>query len=231
MKPLFQPDTMNAPQPIKNRSQPLLILLLAGAAMLGFLERGTAAGVRPSAWVYPSYIGDLLYGSDTNGVRINDFSNCGYKRGEVALPEMRHFIPEDQWIRLTPLDNGQDNAAMINAALYFAGTRPPDAHGFRGVVYLEAGDYRVDSTIWMTNSGVVLKGAGSSLTTGTRLRATFARAEDVISVSSYSVPGDVEGTETGLAEWLVPAGTRTFRVARVGDFKAGDVVWIRHRAT
>ena len=91
--------------------------MIAGAMTLGFLERGPAAGVPPSTWVYPSYIGDLLYGSDTNGVRINDFSNCGYRRGEVALPEMGHFIPEAQWIRLTPLENGQDNAAMINAAL------------------------------------------------------------------------------------------------------------------
>jgi hypothetical protein len=210
--------------------QPLLILLLAAAARLVFVERGTAAGVQPSVWVYPSYIGDLLYGSDTNGVRINDFSHCGYQRGDVALPEMRHFIPEAQWIRLTPLENGQDNAAMINAALYFAGTRPTNAHGFRAVVYLEAGDYRVDSTILMTNSDVVLKGAGSSFLTGTRLRATFARAEDVIVVRSDSVPGAVEGTEAGLAEWLVPAGTRTFRVARGADFKAGDLVWIRHRA-
>ncbi len=212
--------------------QRFFILLIGGMAALGLLEySAAAAGVQPSKWVYPSYIGDLLYGSDTNGVRINDFSNCGYKRGEVALPEMSHFIPEAQWIRLTPLEDGRDNAAMINAALYFAGTRPTNAHGFRGVVYLEAGEYRVDSTIWMTNSGVVLKGAGSSLTTGTRLRATFARAEDVISVTSHEVPGNEDATETGIAEWLVPAGTRTFRVGRVGDFKAGDLVWIRHLAS
>lgn len=207
---------------------PILSLLIAGAVTLGFLERGAAAGVRPSQWVYPSYLGDLIYGSDTNGVRINDFSNCGYRRGEAALPEMRHFIPEAQWIRLTPLENGQDNAAMIKAALYFAGTRPTNAFGFRGVVYLEAGDYRVDSTIGMTNSGVVLKGAGSSLTAGTRLRATFARPDDVISVGCDLE--ELEVPEAGLTEWLVPAGTRTFRVSDATLFRPGDPVWIRHRA-
>lgn len=186
-------------QPAMNR--PLLILLLAGAAMLVCLERGTAAGVQPSTWVYPSYLGDLLYGSDTNGVRINDFSNCGYKRGEVALPEMRDLIPEAQWIRLTPLENGQDNAAMINAALYFAGTRPTNAHGFRGVVYLEAGEYRVDSTILITNSGVVLKGAGTSYTTGTLLRATFARPDNLIYVATIYSTLDLDlVTEAELSE-------------------------------
>jgi hypothetical protein len=207
------------------------MLLLAGA-LAGFLEHGAAAGVRPSTWVYPSYLGDLLYGSDTNGVRINDFSNCGYRRGEVALPEMRHFIPEAKWIRLTPLENGQDNAAMINAALYFAGTRPANAHGFRGVVYLEAGEYRVDSTILITNSGVVLKGAGSSYTTGTRLRATFARPDNVIYVTNiYSSLDNVLGAEAVLSEWLVPAGTRTFRVDNPAPFKVGEHVWVRHWAS
>ncbi|MBC8096717.1 MAG: hypothetical protein H7Y43_12985, partial [Akkermansiaceae bacterium] len=211
------------------RWKPGAVLVLGACALVWLcVAHARAAGVLPSKWVYPSLMGDLLYGSDTNGVRINDFSDCGYQRGNVALPDMRQFIPEAQWIRLTPLENGQDNAAMINAALYFAGTRPLGTNGFRGVVFLEAGEYRVDSTIWMTNSGVVLKGAGSSLTTGTRLRATFASFDDLISVGR-----DIEEIEVPwgqLTEWLVPAGTRTFRVDNAALFKPGDPVWVQHLA-
>jgi hypothetical protein len=43
-------------------------------------QRSEADGVHPSVWVYPSSDGDLLYATDVSGVRINDFSECGYKR-------------------------------------------------------------------------------------------------------------------------------------------------------
>jgi len=99
-------------------------------------------------------------------------------------------------------------------------------------VYLEAGEYRVDSTILITNSGVVLKGVGSSYTTGTRLRATFARPDSLIYMTNiYSTLDNVLGAEAELSEWLVPAGTRTFRVNDPAPFQVGEHVWVRHWAT
>ena len=211
------------------RCRPFALILLAVLGSL-FHDAAAAAGVQPGKWVYPSYLGDLLYGSDPNGVRINDFSECGYQRGEAALPDLAAMVPTNEWIHLRPLGGGQDDSAAINAALDSVGARPTNALGFRGVVYLEAGVFRVADTIVIANSGVVLKGAGSSLTTGTRLLVPTVRNTDVISVSGID-PDISSDPVAELTEYFVPAGTRTFRVSHVGTLQVGQTLSIHHELT
>src|SRR4029453_6334569 len=72
-------------------------MLVAGTAFLGIVT-SAAAGASPSSWVYPPAKGNLLYAADINGVRISDFSDCGYKRGEVPLPHLNRLVEENRWI-------------------------------------------------------------------------------------------------------------------------------------
>ncbi len=51
--------------------------MAAGTTVLGIVT-SAAAGASPSSWVYPSATGNLFYAAGINGVRINDFSDCGY---------------------------------------------------------------------------------------------------------------------------------------------------------
>src|ERR1700744_4537803 len=107
--------------------------------------------------------GRLVYGPDTRGDRIPDFSYSGYKGGDAPIPD----VP----IRVTvPLKDG-DATVRIQAALDYVGTLPADAQGIRGAVLLEKGIYAVAGSLLIRHSGVVLRGSGMG-EDGTTLLAT-----------------------------------------------------------
>jgi len=144
----------------------LLLSLLACASQ-------SAAQAPNSAWVYPSATGNLLYQLDERGQRITDFSHCGYRGGTVPLPDVTALIPQSRWVHVSPADG--DDKDRIQAAINTVSAKTPDANGWRGVVFLNAGEYQVARTLTISASGVVLKGAGNHATTGTRIRATDPR--------------------------------------------------------
>src|ERR1019366_8243763 len=96
----------------------LLSSILTGLTLLLALD-AEADGVKPSVWGFPdnTYGPNLLYGTDTNGVRINDFSECAYQRGLVELPNVTNLVEQSRWIYLTPIAGGGDDGLAINAAL------------------------------------------------------------------------------------------------------------------
>src|SRR4030095_1148814 len=206
----------------------LLPVLIDCAVLLAFAPGCWADGARPSVWVFPSDTGDLIYGTDTNGVRINDFSECGYKRGQVALPNVTNLVDQSRWLFLHPLGGGQDDGAGINAALNFVGAFSPNSNGFRGVVCLGPGSYLVSDTnsIRLTNNGVVLKGSGSSPSSGTWLYAGSAAPYALIQVEGSGDRIIDPNTEAFLMETLVPAGSRTFRMDTTNGFHVGDSIAI-----
>lgn len=206
----------------------LLSSILTGLTLL-FAQDSEADGVKPSVWVYPdsTYGPNLLYGTDTNGVRLNDFSECGYKRGQVELPNVTNLVEQSRWIYLNPAGGGVDDGPTINAALTLLGILPANTNGFRGVVFLAPGAYTVTSTsaIRITNSGVILKGAGPS----TMLYApTSSPPFTLIQVEGSGDRFIDPNVEAWLMELLVPAGTRTFRVDATNGFSVGDSVAIHH---
>src|ERR1700749_375312 len=77
--------------------------------------------------------GHLVYTPDERGDRIPDFSYCGYKGGDMPIPD----VP----VRITaPLKDG-DAGFRIQAALDYVAGLPADAQGIRGAVLLEKGTY------------------------------------------------------------------------------------------
>jgi len=96
--------------------------------------------------------------TDADGHFLHDFSYAGYHAGEVAIPSPPPgptFSVVDQGADPT---GGADSTAAIQAAIDAASAAAP------AVVDLPAGTYRVDGTLRVDTSGVVLRGAGEAST-------------------------------------------------------------------
>jgi hypothetical protein len=131
-----------------------------------------------STWVFPAASGDLLYQLDERGQRIADFSDCGYRGGTVPLPNVSAQIASSRWVSVSP--GAGDDTALIQAAINSVAAMTPDANGWRGVVYLNPGEYQVGTTgslasVAVTNGGsgytsapsVAITGGGGSGATAT----------------------------------------------------------------
>ena len=179
--------------------------------------------------MYPSATGNLLYQLDERGQRIADFSDCGYRGGTEPLPNVTALIAPARWVYVSP--GAGDDTALIQAAIDSVEALTPDANGWRGVVFLNAGEYQLATTITIAASGVVLKGAGDSSTTGTRLRATDARQYVLVSASGTGSRATVSGTTHNLTQKLVSAGARTFEVDSTSGLAVGHTVIVKRPST
>ncbi len=185
-----------------------------------------AEGLQSNSWVRPSPTGNLVYRHDESGVRTIDYSACGYRSGIVELPDVNRLVEAGRWIRLAPGGGGNvivDDADLIQNALNAAGQATPNGSGFRGVVFLAPGDYRVGRTLVISNSGVVLKGSGFDQSTGSRIWATNLVQHTLLQITG---PGSwqTEARSYALAQPLVPAGTRTFKLFDTNGLTAGQSV-------
>ena len=93
----------------------------------------------------------IQYKKDARGNRILDYSYCGYKNSNVGIPN----VPVAVYV--SPEEG--DNSARIQRAIDYVSSLKPDANGFRGTVLLEKGVYTLDRGLYITTSGVVLRGA------------------------------------------------------------------------
>ena len=97
--------------------------------------------------------GRLVYKSDERGNQVPDFSNCGYKGGGVALPDI------DAVEVLLPQEAG-DDTRRIQAAINHVAALPEDDDGFRGAILLKHGKYRISGSVHIRSGGIVLRGEG-----------------------------------------------------------------------
>ena len=203
----------------------LLILSLSLIASLG-VHRAQGEGIYSNSWVHPSPTGNLLYRHDANGVRIGDFSDCGYKGGAQELPDARLMTPEqDRWIDLFP-SVGANDAILLQNALNTIGAKSLKTNGFRGVVFLNAGEYKLDRTIFITNSGIILKGVGSSGAGRSTLRATAKFQYNMLAITGLVERADIGAPQIPIINPVVPSGSRTFKVFDPLDLKVGDSILV-----
>ena len=180
--------------------------------------------------------GRLVYDLDERGNRIPDFSNCGFMGGGVVLPEV------DAVEVLLPLESG-DDTRRIQAAINHVAAIPEDEDGYKGAVLLKHGVYRINKSIHILSSGVVLRGEGQG-EDGTTLVATGKGHRTLIEVGSvrttaprgleqlgHSEAEDAEETRTDILDEIVPVGSRTFRVANVDAFSVGDEIIVHRPST
>ncbi len=180
-------------------------------------------------WVYPGSDGFLHYGKDAHGNRVPDFSEVGYGSGIVPLPYTTGGVNVPTRVTLSPTSG--DQTARIQAAIDQVSQLPPDASGYRGAVYLRAGNYPIGGQLHIRTSGVVLRGASRSATTGTNLEATGTSQRTLIVVSGSGSPQKVSGTEHQMTDTYVPVGATSFHVDSTAGLHVGDTVIVHRPST
>src|SRR5262249_34900267 len=123
--------------------------------------------------------------------------------------------------------------ARIQAALDQVASFPVDPDtGYRGVVRLNAGEYRIRDHVEIRASGVILRGAGRS-TQGTVLRAvgTARREEGLVQIKGSGSLRPVPGSERQIIDAYVPVGARTFHVASADGLSVNDHIIVHRPST
>jgi hypothetical protein len=180
-------------------------------------------GGAESAWVRPGADGRLAYRADERGNTIPDFSRAGYGGGGVRLPEVTTVLT------LAPQPSG-DDGARIQAALDDMGKRPADARGLRGAVLLRRGLYRVEGTLAIRASGVVLRGEGAG-EDGTVILATGKKQRTLLEVGAPRASREIdEASRRAVADAYVPWSAKTFALASTAGLRVGDRVVLRRVA-
>jgi len=123
------------------------------------------------------------------------------------------------------LEPGQQNdGKYIQAAIDRLAMMPLDKYGFRGTILLRPGIYRIQGSITIQASGIVLAG-----NKGTVLMTESIDRKPLINI----IGGDDKqsGTEVSLQEAYLPVGECQFLVETASGFKVGDEVTIRRPST
>jgi hypothetical protein len=153
------------------------------------------------------------------GDRIPDFSYCGYRNGGVKIPE----VPTS--VTLEP-SGAEDESERIQTALDDLGKSLEKTPDGRGALLLKKGLWKVNKTLTMSYSGVVLRGEGDG-EDGTVLLATMK--EGPLITVAHKDPGPADPTYAGLKDMLaqsyVPVGATRFKTT-AANLKPGDEISI-----
>jgi hypothetical protein len=193
-----------------NRTSTTLILFLL--LCLSVAQRVECA---ESKLVKPMADGSLVMQPwNEQGDRIPDFSYCGYRNGGVKLPD----VPTT--VTLEP-SGAEDESERIQAALDDLGKSLEKTPDGGGALLLKKGLWKVNKTLTMSYSGVVLRGEGDG-EDGTILLATGTWRFYSILIDSGR-PGlgwpTASVLGTGLDQPYVPVGSTRFKIAKEDDAK------------
>jgi hypothetical protein len=170
--------------------------------------------------------GTLVYTQDDKGNRLPDFSCVGYHLGAKAIPDAE--VVET----LTPAEG--DNTEVIQDAIDRIGNREPDENGLRGALLLKRGLYRVEGSLFIRHSGVVLRGEGQGKN-GTVLVATgYGKPEhnrDFITVGNGNPVVLKEESRRAITDAYVPVGSDSFSVESAEGYKVGDCIILYRPST
>lgn len=189
----------------------------------GFLAAVLQATPPSGQWIAPAADGRLLHTRDSLGNRIVDTGGCGFMNGTEPIPNTPAVIV------LSP--PAGDATLLIQNAINQVAARVPDASGMRGAILLTAGEYAVSGTLNITQSGIVLRGVGTSESTGTRLRATATWQHTLVNFAGTGSRAVVSGTTRDIAEKYVPVGARSVLVTDASIYQAGDSVEVFRPST
>ncbi|WP_293050158.1 DUF6298 domain-containing protein [Paludibacter sp.] len=162
----------------------------------------------------------LVYGADSLGNRIPDFSYSGYMAGEQAIPNVFAKV-------VVPAKTG-DATARIQAAIDYVSSLKPDKSGFRGAILLQPGVFEIDGQLIIRTSGVVLRGSGIG-ENGTKLVATGKDRRTLIRVVGKDDRTKAEALK--VADAYVPVNAMKLTLKNGGSLKAGDKIMVRRPST
>jgi hypothetical protein len=204
----------------KERSYPFLMICFCTLMMnMGASVLGQKVVVPKPLPPISEGKGRLVYNPDALGNRIPDFSYCGYKASNNAIPNGLVKV-------VVPVAAG-DATLRIQSAIDYVASLPTDADGFKGAVLLQKGTYNVEGQLKISSSGVILRGsgmgAGGTVLLGTgKDRATLVRI--------FGKNDKTTGTEVKVADVYVPVNATKLTVSNA-SFKVGDDVIIHRPST
>ncbi|KAF9289346.1 hypothetical protein BGZ68_009560 [Mortierella alpina] len=193
--------------------------------------------------------------ADQWGNRIPDFSQVGYRRGHVPLPQ----VPVAKTL-LPSTDPRINDRERIQSAIDWVGRQPLKLQTLRdgtviktrGTVLLKAGLYRVQGSLILNRSGVVLRGEGNG-PSGTIVIATGRFKHDFIQLNGLLDPtfqglpdylaehgGNklkntnnpyviLDKTATPVADEYIPVGTTRLPVKDISNFEVGAEVIVERK--
>lgn len=176
--------------------------------------------------IEPNFDFSLL--EDDFGNTLPDFSNIGYKGGEVEIPE----APVVK-VLSAPMQ-GVDATSMIQNAIDEV-SRMPLTDNIRGAILLQKGQYEVFGSLAIKASGVVLRGEGDG-EDGTILVAAGKKAgydahHRLIKIAGSGKLTPSAPSSNNIKEAYVPVGRFWVTVNNPGSFQVGDDVTIYRPGT
>ncbi|MFC4400121.1 DUF6298 domain-containing protein [Mariniflexile soesokkakense] len=160
----------------------------------------------------------LEYKIQPNGDRVPDYSYCGYMASESPLPN----VPVKLVIEATEADA----TLLIQSAINYVSSLPIDNDGFRGTILLKEGTYKINGSLNIPASGVVLRGSSNK---NTVLLATGTHRETLIRVAGIN--NRTLGDSTELEKKYFPVNTTILTFSQGHSFKIGDKVLINRPST
>ncbi len=194
-----------------NKKHPLFIICLVGLVAMDV----SVFAQKPFKPLSPLVVtnGVITYNPDSLGNRIPDFSYCGYKASEQAIPDVEVKV-------VVPIAKG-DATLRIQSALDYVAGLPLDANGFRGAVLLQKGTYEVFGQLRITASGVVLRGSGMD-EKGTIIIGAGTGRLALIKIIGKNENIQVGNGDVKITDAYVPVNATKFKVAL--DFSARDII-------
>lgn len=148
-----------------------------------------------------------------DGKRVQDYSYAGYRRGESAIGTPAVATTYEVTGFGADPSGAKDSTAAIQSAIGAA-----TANG-GGIVHIAEGNYRLDGTLVVNASKVVLRGDGP-----TKSRLAFTKSAGMSYLSHITFAGPIKDVnETWLAADAAPFDT-TVKVADASAYKPGDDV-------
>lgn len=157
----------------------------------------------------------LSYQTDKRGDRVPDFSACGYTAGAQPLPDVAPVL-------VVPTAPG-DATRRIQSAIDKVSRAQPGVDGFRGAVYLAAGEHRVSGQLRISESGVVLRGAGAGKG-GATIVATGQGRRPLIHICPRDPQPPAVGMTVRVTQPYVAVGSDEIEVEDSSAFFVGDRV-------
>lgn len=168
---------------------------------------------------------DIIYHSYPNGDRVPDFSYCGYMASEEEIPDLL-TSSDVSVVKVSP--SGGDDTQRIQDAIDHVGSLPVLFSGFRGVVLLSPGQFRLDGELVIRHSGVVVRGAGCGHD-GTTLFAAGTSRETVFTILGRN--DRKEGEAKPMRNEYVPVNSTLIPLPEGHGFKVDDRVIVTRPTT
>jgi len=193
-------------------------LILSSIALFFIVNLGFSQHVFPD--ISKDKKGKIIHIADSLGNQIPDFSYAGYLASEKAIPtvEAKIFVPKQDG----------DATKRIQAAIDYVSDLKPNASGFRGAVLLDKGTFKINGTLYIKNSGVVLRGSGNA-ENETIILGTGIEREAIIRV--LGIDDKTYKDTLQFNTNYTPLGTQKIQLKNTSKLKISDDILIKQPIT